>query len=153
MTREKLERIKQAYNSGLKVQIWFNGYWENFDIRDYSMYSEPFSENRQYRIVGSAYADIAEKHIVELETQLKKCQALQELFEGKSFKLQEEIMHLHKRILELEKQNKELHQKITYLENDKEDIIANWYCDKVGECKVAELEKENAELKSQIEVI
>lgn len=46
-----------------------------------------------------------------------------------------------KRIDELEKQNKELHQKITYLENDKEDILANWYCDKVGKCKVAELEK------------
>ena len=63
----KLERIKQAYYSGLKVQIWFNGYWENFDARDYSMYSDPFSENRQYRIVGSAYADIAEKRIKELE--------------------------------------------------------------------------------------
>lgn len=67
MTKEELERIKQAYNSGLKVQIWFNGYWEDFDARDYSMYPEPFSENRQYRIVGSAYADIAEKCIAELE--------------------------------------------------------------------------------------
>lgn len=67
MNKEELERIKQAYNSGLKVQIWFNGYWEDFDIRDYSMYSEPFSEHRQYRIVGSAYADIAEKRIEQLE--------------------------------------------------------------------------------------
>jgi hypothetical protein len=67
MTKEELERIKQAYYSGLKVQIWFNGHWENFDARDYSMHSDPFSENRLYRIVGSAYADIAEKRIAELE--------------------------------------------------------------------------------------
>ena len=46
----KLERIKQAYYSGLKVQIWFNGHWENFDARDYSMYADPFSENRQFNI-------------------------------------------------------------------------------------------------------
>lgn len=31
-----------------------------------------FSENRQYRIVGSSYADIAENRIVELETELTK---------------------------------------------------------------------------------
>lgn len=67
MTKEELERIKQAYNSGLKIQIWFNGYWENFDIREYSMYSEPFSEHRRYRIVGSAYADLAEQKIAELK--------------------------------------------------------------------------------------
>ena len=67
MTKEELDRIKKAYSSGLKVQIWFNGYWEDFDIRDYSMYSEPFSENRQYRIIGSDYVDIAEKRIEELE--------------------------------------------------------------------------------------
>ena len=67
MTKEGLDRIKKAYSSGLKVQIWFNGYWKDFDVRDYSMYSDPFSENRQYRIVGSDYADIAEKRIAELE--------------------------------------------------------------------------------------
>ena len=67
MTKEELERIKQAYNSGLKVQIWFDGYWEDFDARDYSMYGDPFSENRQYRIVGDAYANFAEKRIAELE--------------------------------------------------------------------------------------
>ena len=72
MTKEELERIKQAYYSGLKVQIWFNGHWEDFDIRDYSMYPEPFSENRQYRIVGSNYADIAEKRIEELKEQIEK---------------------------------------------------------------------------------
>ena len=70
MTKEALERIKQAYYSGLKVQIWFDGYWENFDARDYSMYSDPFSENRQYRVVGSAYADIAEKQISELKDEM-----------------------------------------------------------------------------------
>ena len=72
MTNEELDRIKKAYSSGLKVQIWFNGYWEDFDARDYSMYSDPFSENRQYRIVGSDYADIAEKRIAELEAQIEK---------------------------------------------------------------------------------
>ena len=75
MTKEELERIKVAYHSGLKVQIWFNGNWENFDAREYSMYKDPFSENRQYRIVGSDYADMAEKRIAELEkenAELKK---------------------------------------------------------------------------------
>ena len=72
MTKEELDRIKKAYSSGLKVQIWFNGYWKDFDVRDYSMYSDPFSENRQYRIVGSDYADIAEKRIEELEAQIEK---------------------------------------------------------------------------------
>ena len=67
MTKDELERIRTAYYSGLKVQIWFNGYWEDFDARDYSMYKDPFSENRQYRIVGSDYADMAEKQIAELE--------------------------------------------------------------------------------------
>lgn len=67
MTKDELERIKQAYSSGLKVQIWFNGHWENFDIRDYSMFPEPFSEHRLYRVVGSDYADIAEKRIADLE--------------------------------------------------------------------------------------
>jgi predicted nucleic acid-binding Zn-ribbon protein len=70
MTKEELDRIKKAYSSRLKIQIWFNGYWEDFDIRDYSMYSDPFSENRQYRIVGSDYADIAEKRIADLEDKL-----------------------------------------------------------------------------------
>lgn len=72
MTKAELDRIKKAYSSGLKVQIWFNGYWEDFDIRDYSMYSEPFSERRQYRIVGSDYADIAENQISELEKENKE---------------------------------------------------------------------------------
>ena len=72
MTKEELDRIKKAYSSGLKVQIWFNGYWKDFDVRDYSMYSDPFSENRQYRIVGSDYADIAEKRIAELQAQIEK---------------------------------------------------------------------------------
>ena len=72
MTKEELERIKVAYHSGLKVQIWFNGNWKNFDAREYSMYKDPFSENRQYRIVGSDYADMAEKRIEELEAQIEK---------------------------------------------------------------------------------
>ena len=54
---------------------------------------------------------------------------------------------------ELEKQNKELHQKIIYLQNDKEDIIANWYCDKVGKCKIAELEAQIEKMKTRIKEI
>ncbi len=64
-----------------------------------------------------------------------------------------EYMRLNNKITELEEENKELHQKIIYLENDKEDIIANWYCDRVGKCKVAELEKENAELREKLDAI
>ena len=77
MTKEELERIKVAYHSGLKVQIWFNGNWKNFDAREYSMYKDPFSENRQYRIVGSDYADMAEKRIAELEAQIEKMKVCQ----------------------------------------------------------------------------
>ena len=90
MTKEKLDRIKKAYSSGLKVQIWFNGYWENFDIRDYSMYPEPFSENRQYRIIGSDYADIAENQIVELENKIADIKANCDLaIEGRDIKIRE----------------------------------------------------------------
>ncbi len=67
MTKEALDRIKEAYYSGLKVQIWFDGHWENFDVRDYPINTDPFSEHRMYRIVGSAYVDIAEKQIADLK--------------------------------------------------------------------------------------
>ena len=80
MTKEELERIKVAYHSGLKVQIWFNGNWKNFDAREYSMYKDPFSENRQYRIVGSDYADMAEKRIAELEAIVRNTKAVDESF-------------------------------------------------------------------------
>ena len=98
MTKEKLDRIKKAYSSGLKVQIWFNGYWKDFDIRDYSMYAEPFPENRQYRIVGNDYADIAEKHIAELE---KACKETQELLDKQieaTYKLHKENTELKKKL-------------------------------------------------------
>ena len=52
-----------------------------------------------------------------------------------------------KQIEELQEENKILYQKIRYLENDKEDILANWYCDKVGKCKVADLEKQIEKIK------
>ena len=90
MTKEKLDRIKKAYSSGLKVQIWFNGCWKDFDIRDYSMYSEPFSENRQYRIIGSDYADIAEKRIEELENKIADIKANCDFaLEGKDVEIKE----------------------------------------------------------------
>ena len=94
MTKEELDRIKKAYSSGLKVQIWFDGYWKDFDIRDYSMYAEPFSENRQYRIVGSDYADIAEKHIAELEEACNKTQELLDTQIEATYKLDNENAEL-----------------------------------------------------------
>ena len=69
MTKEELARIESAYYCGLKVQIWFNGYWQDFDKREYPYGG--FSENRMYRIVGSGYAEKAEKRIAELEQKLK----------------------------------------------------------------------------------
>ena len=97
MTKEELDRIKKAYSSGLKVQIWFNGHWEDFDIREYSMYSEPFSERRHYRIIGSDYADIAEKQIVDLEKE--------------NAELKEQIEELEKR---LEMSNKVYNDNLDY---------------------------------------
>ena len=107
MSKEQLDRIKKAYSSGLKVQIWFNGYWEDFDIRDYSMYSEPFSENRQYRIIGSDYADIAEKRITDLENKIADIKANCDLaIEGRDIKIKEleqenaELKEHHKSVCE-----------------------------------------------------
>ena len=96
MTKEELDRIKKAYSSGLKVQIWFNGYWKDFDIRDYSMYSEPFSENRQYRIIGSDYADIAEKRIAELEQENNKLLDVINNQDVKIADLEEQIKQIEK---------------------------------------------------------
>ncbi len=63
MTSDKeLERIEAAYRSGLKVQIWFDGYWYDYDSE-----CRGFSKMRKYRIVGDAYAQKAEVHISELE--------------------------------------------------------------------------------------
>lgn len=70
MTKEELVRIESAYHSGLKVKIWFNGYWQDFDHREYP--DGGFSERRQYCIVGSGYAEKAEKRIKELEKELEK---------------------------------------------------------------------------------
>lgn len=67
-SKEELERIKTAYYSGLKVQIWFNGIWYDYDARE----SGGFSEYRQYRIVGSDYAKKAEERIKKLEEQIEK---------------------------------------------------------------------------------
>lgn len=106
MTKEELDRIKKAYSSGLKVQIWFNGYWEDFDARDYSMYSDPFSENRQYRIVGSDYADIAEKRIAELEETCNKW------FEHLKNREEELLNELNNQNVKYNKQIEELEDKL-----------------------------------------
>ena len=109
MTKEELERIKVAYHSGLKVQIWFNGNWENFDAREYSMYKDPFSENRQYRIVGSDYADMAEKRIAELEYQLTHRNCVD---------CSNHSSKLRMRNLDLEKENAELKARINNLKDE-----------------------------------
>ena len=103
MNKEELDRIKKAYSSGLKVQIWFNGHWEDFDSRDYSMYPEPFSENRQYRIVGSDYADVAEKRIAELEKTLAE---QKEFYENEYFQIADRTAD--EKIKELEKNQVEV---------------------------------------------
>ena len=69
MTESELERIKSAYNSGLKVQIWFNGYWKDFDAGEYP--NGGFSTVRMYRIAGSEYAEKAEAKITEAKKLLK----------------------------------------------------------------------------------
>lgn len=66
MTSDELERIKSAYHSGLQVQIWSCGTWYNYDDRE----NHGFSEHRQYRIVGSEYAKIAEEKIKNLEKEI-----------------------------------------------------------------------------------
>lgn len=121
MTKAELDRIKKAYSSGLKVQIWFNGYWEDFDIRDYSMYPEPFSERRQYRIIGSDYADTAEKQIAELEKENAELKKEVEKHKWNDIfledcadydkKIAEEYTTLQERIERLEKENAELKEK------------------------------------------
>ena len=67
-SKEELERIETAYYSGLKVQIWFNGIWYDYDARE----CRGFSEYRQYRIVGSDYAKKAEEKIKKLEEQIEE---------------------------------------------------------------------------------
>lgn len=105
MTKEECERIKQAYSSGLKVQIWFDGHWKDFDIEDYSMFPEPFPEHRQYRIVGSAYADVAEKRIAELE---KENEELETFVMGGRHERDLIFDAWHKEAAELKKRNGEL---------------------------------------------
>ena len=70
MTEKDLKRIQSAYESGLDIEIWFDGRWYKFDAREYP--NGGFSTTRQYRIVGSAYADIAEKRIADLEAYNEK---------------------------------------------------------------------------------
>ena len=74
MTESELERIKSAYYSGLKVQIWSCGNWSDFDAREYPYGG--FSTMRQYRIVGSEYAEKAEAEIKRLE---KECNEAKEI--------------------------------------------------------------------------
>jgi predicted RNase H-like nuclease (RuvC/YqgF family) len=130
MTKEELERIKAAYYSGLKVQIWFNGNWEDFDARDYSMYKDPFSENRQYRIVGSDYAEKAEKRIAELERKLKVETELSNRL-GLAYREYEQLTkEQDEHLAELEQENAELKarlneqsERITELTQELDDKI------------------------------
>ena len=148
MTKEELERIKVAYHSGLKVQIWFNGNWENFDAREYSMYKDPFSENRQYRIVGSDYADIAEKHIAELERNVAYYaeRAKHAELTGRDIVLKNK--DLGKRCLQLQKDKGNLTDRVKELEATNKKISNE--CHKLVD-SLEKKQKEIEELEAQIE--
>lgn len=130
MTKEELERIKTAYYSGLKVQIWFDGYWEDFDVRDYSMYKDPFSVNRQYRIVGSDYANKAEKRIADLEKENELLKGRQKGFEEQILGLLSKYYDFYDRFPDMQeamkqaqnmlKENAELKEKLTAIRNAKD---------------------------------
>ena len=141
MTKEELERIKVAYHSGLKVQIWFNGNWKNFDAREYSMYKDPFSENRQYRIVGSDYADMAEKRIAELERNVAYYaeRAKHAELDGRDYVLK--YKDLGKRCLQLQKDKGNLTDRV----RDLEEKLAN------ADYQLEGRDLEIKELKAQIE--
>ena len=153
MTKEELERIKVAYHSGLKVQIWFNGNWKNFDAREYSMYKDPFSENRQYRIVGSDYADMAEKRIAELERNVAYYaeRAKHAELAGRDIVLKNK--ELGKRCLQLQKDKGELTDKVRELEQENERLKGDLELWESGACRATNLDKCSVvkELKAQIE--
>lgn len=138
MNKEALERIKTAYYSGLKVQIWFAGYWEDFDVRDYSMYEDPFSKNRQYRIVGDDYADKAEKRIVELE---KENATLKEKHKDLEWQLRE----VAKDNDVYQKQNKELEKQIEKMKSYLNEFM------RISVASVEEFEPEFSELVGEVE--
>ena len=127
MTEKDLKRIQSAYESGLDIEIWFDGRWYKFDAREYP--NGGFSTTRQYRIVGSAYADIAEKRIADLEAYNEK------LLNGDIEK--------HNKIVELKAQIEKMkccfnckHSRTEY-EHCKTDKHEKW------ELKEEELENEN----------
>ena len=127
MTDEELERIKSAYYSGLKIQIWFNGYWKDFDIREYSMYPEPFCKNRQYRIVGSEYAKKAEERIKVLEEAKEALTKDKDYFSDALDKQIEATLELHKENEELKEQllkAKEILKKFLDAKNIEETCVA-----------------------------
>lgn len=68
MTEQEMKRLQSAYESGIDIEIWFDGNWYKFDAKNYG----GFSPVRQYRIVGQKYVDEAEKQIKDLEWQLKQ---------------------------------------------------------------------------------
>lgn len=159
MTKEALDRIKEAYYSGLKVQIWFNGHWENFDTRDYPINTDPFSEHRLYRIVGSAYVDIAEKQIADLKKENAELERKLEQTE----KDLTDYQFNYPKILDLEKENAELKEKLNRHKHGCPSCTAfGKHCPhKVKgdpyfyDCylTVIELEQENATLKKQLEAL
>lgn len=69
------------------------------------------------------------------------------MIEDNNFELRKENFMLKQKNQMLEQENEQLHKKIVELENDKEDLLENWYCDKVGGCKIADLEKQIEKMK------
>lgn len=127
MTKEALDRIKEAYYSGLKVQIWFDGHWENFDVRDYPINTDPFSEHRMYRIVGSAYVDIAEKQIADLKKENAELEQKLEQTEKDLTDYQfnyPKIKDLEKENTALKEELKDANEKVVHLAcNQDKDLV------------------------------
>lgn len=68
--------------------------------------------------------------------------------EDNNFELRKENFMLKQKNQMFEQENEQLHKKIVELENDKEDLLENWYCDHKGGCLAEELEKENEQLRN-----
>lgn len=93
-----------------------------------------------------------EQKIKELETKVKEWQALQEMFEGKSFKLEGEIANIHKENAELEKEISNLLSCKNCPENKGGYICQKEYEDKCLAQKIQyikELQEENADIKEK----
>lgn len=113
MTEKDLKRVQSAYESGLDVEIWFDGRWYKFDAREHP--NGGFSTTRQFRIVGQKYVDEAEKQIKDLQEQITDLEGIVTA-QGNALEKEYAIN------AELKKQNEELQEENRQLANDYEMI-------------------------------